>query len=317
MNLLKSLPIPICGLSLALISLGNFFINIHWQTVSIVFFSLASLIIFALLVKLAVIPSMVMQDMKKIVIASVSPTFTMTLMGIAKYLSNNPFFVQNHISTSIWYLAVFLHVVLMIYFTVRFVFSKNMNIQQILPSWFITYVGIGVITFTANAFNHSIGQFFLWLSILNYVILLPLIIKRTFFNPYDQEATFPLITIIGAPGSLILAGYLSLYTGEANSIFVLIFLVLSQGLYLISIFNLRFLLRLNFYPSFAAFTFPLVISGIACNLSANYLSIPFLHYISLVELSIAIIVSLFVLIKYAQFMYSVVYETTYNNEVAQ
>ena len=81
----------------------------------------AFLLILALL-KLIMFPGAVKEDMKNPIMASVSGTFPMALMILSTYVK--PFIGQA--AYYIWLFAIALHIVLIIYFTVKFVFKLQM-----------------------------------------------------------------------------------------------------------------------------------------------------------------------------------------------
>lgn len=61
--------------------------------------------------------------------------------------------------------------------------------------------------------------------------------------------------------------------------------------------------KLNFSPSFSAFTFPFVISAIATIEAHKYFQINILKYLSQLQNIIALIVVSFVLYKYLEFLF--------------
>jgi exfoliative toxin A/B len=79
-------------------------------------------------------------------------------------------------------------------------------------------------------------------------------------------AVIPLFCIYTAPVSLCLAGYMNTFTPPEPSL-VYFMLFLSLLIYLIVIINIPRFLMMPFYPSYAAFTFPFVISAIAVKLT--------------------------------------------------
>ena len=87
--------------------------------------------------------------------------------------------------------------------------------------------------------------------------------------------------------------------------FFLIFLfILSQAIYFITLGLLTKLLRSAFYPSYAAFTFPLVISATAVNLTSKLSVFQFLNLelLANMEILIAIAIVTYVLIRYCIFL---------------
>lgn len=300
-NFLKKIPIPICGLILGMVSLGNLLYSkgfSFWGN----FLDLAGLF-FMLLILLKLVFTMrhLLESLKDPIIGSVSPTFTMAWMVICVYL--NRIFPHSAFVYFIWLLAIFLHFLLMVYFIALHILPQKIGMVHIYPSWFITFVGLGVVPTTAAAFNVELGRMVLWPALLFYFILLPIIIHRIFIFKKMHESTLPLITILTAPGSLCLAAYLTVIEHKF-SFFVFGLFVLSQALYFLTVFMILPLLRLPFYPSYAAFTFPLVISATAVSLLAkNYPHLDFfLTPLSVVELLIAFLMVSYVLVRYSLFL---------------
>lgn len=129
---------------------------------------------------------------------------------------------------------------------------------------------------------------------------------KVFLLPQLPEPAIPLITILAAPASLCLVGYLSVYKNSHSSM-VVILAVLSLLTYSCVLVYLPKMLTLKFYPSFSAFTFPLVISATAMKKKASPLLSDtgfdpnMLFYIVKFQEILAVLITLYVLIKYVIF----------------
>lgn len=95
--------------------------------------------------------------------------------------------------------------------------------------------------------------------------------------------------------------------------------ILSLIIYFIVLYKLPKYLTMPFFPSYAAFTFPLVISGISMKITVAYLnsigySISFLNYITLLQTIIATLLVVYTFIRFAMFIIPVekTVETTTN-----
>lgn len=252
-NFLKIIPIPICGLILGLASLGNLFKDYHHVALGNLTGGISMILMIFIFVKLFILFEHTKQTLHDPIIASVSPTFTMSLMVICTYFVSYESIAP--IVKFIWLCAVIFQVILVFYFNYHHVIKADLSIEAIYPSWFIIYVGFGVITVTAGNFFPLIGKIFFWISLICYAFLLPIIIKRVFFVRNMAHPTRPLITIVAAPGSLCLTGYLKNFA-EPNFYLVVALFALSQVLYFVVLSMLPRLFKLRFYPSYAAFTFP-------------------------------------------------------------
>ena len=86
------------------------------------------------------------------------------------------------------------------------------------------------------------------------------------------------------------------------------FFLATTLLYLFALVKSVQMLRLPFYPSYAAFTFPFVISAIATKQSALVLkgmgmSLPFLPSIVLIETGIAAFFTIYAFLRFVQFVF--------------
>jgi exfoliative toxin A/B len=120
------------------------------------------------------------------------------------------------------------------------------------------------------------------------------------------EPALPTITIMTAPAGLLLAGYMNAFENKSYGI-VLALLIVSQIFYIYVLTRLPKLLSLKFYPSYSAFTFPTVITAIGIKGAANYLkgvneSLSFLTSVALIEEIIAVLLVVYVLIRYILFL---------------
>lgn len=302
---LKKIPIPICGLILALVSLGNLLYSLGFSIVGNVYVLIGSVLMFLVVCKIMFTMKHTWRTLNDPMIASVSPTFSMAGMVICVFL--NRLFPGNPFILILWVVFISIHFLLMLFFIVVFIYPKKIELEQIYPSWFITFVGIGVIPTTSTGFSVDFGRIIIWFALFFYIILLPIILKRVFILKKMHESTLPLLTIVTAPGSLCLVGYLSVM--EQKSLwFVYLLLFISQGLYVLVLCLLPRLLKIKFYPSYAAFTFPLVISATAVNTVVNVLNPKsgvgiFLETVAKVEIWIALIIVSYVLVRYLFFLF--------------
>jgi len=303
-NFLKIIPIPICGLILALVSLGNLLkmdgLPKFGNAVGLIGMLLMCLVVFKVIFTF----KHTLSHMSNHIVASVAPTFTMALMVICTYFLEFET-IQPHLSY-IWLGIVFLQFILMLYFTYFFLLTKSVKIHHVYPSWFIIFVGIGVISITSSNFYPEFGRWIFWMALTLYLVLLPLILYRVVHVKNMEESTLPLITIIAAPGSLCLTGYLNAFD-NANILLVTLLIILSQGLYFVILTKLPKLMVIDFYPSYAAFTFPLVISAMAMTTTADFYiergyAASLLHWVAVLESVIAFMIVFYVLFKYIHYL---------------
>lgn len=298
-NFLKELPFAICGLILGLVSLGNLLIAKGYHFAGGIYGSLGLLLMFVVLLKVIFTAKELIKSFDDPIVSSISPTFSMALMVICVFLNN--FFPDLIIIKLIWWLAVIIQFALMIYFIFKHILPHPVGLSEVYPSWFITFVGIGVISNTSPAFHLGMGQIIIWVALFLYFLLLPIIFKRIFIFKNFQKSVYPLITILTAPGSLCLAGYLTVVDAKGISFTIFLF-CLSQLLYLITLITVIKKYSTDFYPSYAAYTFPLVISATAIHLFIANFELTQLTILANFELLLAVVVVSLVFIKYLAFL---------------
>ncbi len=261
---LAKVPVPTAGVALGLASLGN--LLAPWSNVLQIVCGSLSLVMVALLVlKVVVHPKLMHDDLGNAIAASVLGTLFMSIMLLARHVAPIAF----EAAFAIWAFAVFGHCALIVWFTARFM--RKLKLPEVFPTYFICYVGIIAASVTSPAFGQQgLGRILFWFGFVCFIALFALVTFR-YAKHRVPEAARPLFCIYAAPASLALMGYLSVYD-EPSTAFVVALLTLAQALYFFVIFHLPKFLKLNFYPSFAAMTFPFVISATALSRGLEYLS---------------------------------------------
>lgn len=301
-GIIKKLPIPAVALLLALAATGNLVLS-YGNMYRNIFGIFAAIILILILAKIIIYPKKVAEDLNNPVIASVFPALSMGIMLMATYIK--PLFPS--LAFGIWIIGLILHMILILYFTIKYVF--NFNIKKVFPSWYIVYVGIVVGSVTAPAFEMTnVGKILFWFGFISYLVLLPVILYRIAKVKEIPEPALPTIVILAAPASLCLAGYMNSFQNK-NMFILWLLLALSQFTLLCVLIQLPKLLKLPFYPSYSAFTFPLVISALSLKLTNAFLinagkEIAILKYIVKFEELLAVIMVLYVLLRYIVFLFS-------------
>lgn len=301
---LTRVPTPVAGLALGIASISSA-IELIFPAQGMIQAAgaLVALVLIALvLTKFIVFPEILYQDFMHSVTSSILPTAAMGLMVISKSLAQ----VAPIGGEVMWKTAVVLHG----FFLLGFIFfrARKWDFRQMVPSWFVPPVGIAVAALTAPANMIAEATLLLYFAMACYTIMLPIMLYRFMFYPGIVDAAKPTIAIMGAPASLLLAGYLSILP-EPN--LVLAGVLLSVALLMTTtVYVAGFaLLRLPFSPGYAAFTFPLAIGATALHKAAAHASLfpslwknmHFLHELAIMETIIAAIVITYVIIRYAAF----------------
>ncbi|MEE3489845.1 MAG: TDT family transporter [Methanobrevibacter sp.] len=296
MNLIKKLPIPVSGLILASLSLGNLLQDIH-PSLRFIFGAIGIIFLILILLKVVLYPQLIKDDFKNPVIASSSGTFSMSLMILSTYLM--PF--MPGISYTIWIIGIVLHILLIIYFTYHFI-VHNFDISNVYPSYWIVYVGITMAAITANVHGINDADFiFFIIGFIGMLVSTPLVLYREFIYDKIPEMNRPLTCIFTALFSILIVGYVNSADIISNEFLTVLYSIASI-FYIFAIYKLIRNIKIRFYPSFAAFTFPFVISALATKGVLGTLKIGLLNYVLALQTVIATVLVVYVLIKYIKFL---------------
>lgn len=298
--MIKKIPLPITGVALGFAALGNL-LQSYSEGVRLCCGVISAVLLILYLVKMIRYPDSFREDMQNPIMASVFCTSTMALMLLAGYLK--PYI--SVVADVIWYAAIVLHVVLMLYFTAKFILKLQM--PKVFASYFIVYVGIVVASVSAPAFGATgLGTGIFWFGFAALLALLVLVTYRYAKFREIPPPVQPLFCIYTAPTSLCLAGYIQ--SVQNKSIAMIAFLaILATVLYLVVLVKLPKYLKMPFFPSYAAFTFPFVISAIAMKQTMACLAnmgspMPWLNVVVIVETVIAVVLCVYALVRYILFV---------------
>lgn len=301
-NVIKKVPIPLCGVMLGTAALGNL-LQSYSEGIRYVCGIFAAFLLLLMLLKIILFPGAVKEDMKNPIMASVSGTFSMALMILSTYIK--PFVGQ--VSFYIWIFAIALHIVLIVYFTIAFI--AKMQIQKVFASYFIVYVGIAVAAITAPAYEMTaVGTAAFWFGFVTLLLLLALVTYRYVKYKEVPNPAKPLICIYAAPTSLCVAGYVQSVAQKSYGFLTAMFVV-AVVLYIFALVKAVGYLKLPFFPSYAAFTFPFVISAIASKQTMACMAnmghpLPALQYVVLVQTVIAVVMVAYTYIRFVGFIFA-------------
>ena len=227
-KMIQKVPIPLCGVMLGFAALGNL-LQSYGEGIRYVCGGIATFLLILVLMKLIMFPEMIKEDFKNPILASVAATFPMALMLLSTYIK--PFIGVG--AKYIWYFAIGLHIILIVYFTIKFLLKLQM--PKVFASYFIVYVGIAVAAVTAPAFEElAIGAGAFWFGFLTLIGLLVLVTIRYMKYKEIPEPAKPLFCIYAAPTSLCVAGYVQSVTPKSRE-FLLAMLLVATVLYVLAL----------------------------------------------------------------------------------
>lgn len=298
MNIIKKVPIPISGLILAVLSLGNL-LQVYSPNFKVLCGIIGFVLIFMLIFKVILYPHDVVNDLSNPIILSNSGTFSMALMISSTYLS----LFNGTFALSVWILGVALHILLIIWFTYRYII-QHFDINVVYPSWWIVFIGITMGAITAHVHGlFEIAYLFFIFGFISMIITLPLVIYRYIKYPNTLDQNKPLICIFTAIFSILIVGYTNSFSNLSNE-FLMGMYSIAFALFIFALFKVIEYRNLDFYPSFSAFTFPFVITAIASSevyvVNQNFI----IHAMIIFQTVIACVLVIWVLYRYIKFLLS-------------
>lgn len=260
-NFIKRVPIPTAGVALGLAALGNL-LDPYLGVARFLCGSLSLLLVILVISKACLFPAMIKEDFRNPILASVSATLFMAIMQLTGYLA--PFaYAPAFIA---WMAAIIAHLCLMVWFVFRFFLS--FKLASVFPTYFICYVGIIVAALTSPIYGmETLGTILFWIGFSCYPVLLVLISIRYVKYPVPHAAR-PLLCIYSAPASLSIAGYLAI-TESPNLLFIAVLLAFAQFCFISVLVKVPSFIKGGFFPSYAAMTFPFVITATALGLAID------------------------------------------------
>jgi len=293
-----------CGVALALAALGNLLLASfpgtgEWLRYACGLLAAVILLLFAL--KLTLDFPHVREELKTPAALSVLPTSTQALMLLSTYLK--PYI--GNAAVGMWYAAIIIHLGIMTLFFARFVLRFKW--ENVLPTWFVPLTGFVTISVCAPVMGAlPLGQLAFYVGLILYFVTLLLVVYRLVKVKALPEPLRLTTAIFAAPMSLCLVGYLSSFAhpNEALVYFMLTIVIVSYAFVAV---KMPSLLRIKFYPTYAAFTFPSVISAVAFRVGNAFLierGLTLLTPMVGISLWAAIAVVAFVLAHYVRYFFS-------------
>lgn len=209
-------------------------------------------------------------------------SISMLLLSIA-YYSYLP-----SLATVLWSVGTVLHTVLTFYIFSYWI-QNNFEIHHSNPAWFIPIVGnviipvigVDIVGSEPMMFYFSIGIFF-------WVVLFTIMLYRIIFHNQLAEKFIPTLFILIAPPAVGLISYTKI---TQSYDFFAIFLLDIAFFFTILLFSMgRSFLKIRFFVSWWAFTFPLDAITLATMVAYKFTQNPLYEYISYLLIAITTVV---------------------------
>ena len=296
---LTKIPVPVCGLALGMASLDLFLSRTHGFYSYSIFAFLSFILIVMVTARFIIDPRGVAKDLENPAVFGVLPTYTMTLMLLATYAVD----LLGDIALAIWLAAIVMSFVIMFFFVRMFLFG--FSFEKVFPAWVVVFVGYVTASVTSADFGmQELGKILFWFGLIGYLAVLPLITYRTLVVRKIPEPLIPSIAIFAAPANLLVVGCHSAFGASLPEIPFALVAVMGAVSYIAVMIYMPVMLNRKFYPSYAALTFPLVISAVAFYRLGGFYGLSSGRVFSVLQettVVIAVLVVVYVLIRYIIF----------------
>lgn len=256
---------------------------------------LAIAVIYAL--KAARYPDAVKREFAHPIKINFFPTISISLLlfGIAFMRLNSD------ISRAFWIAGASAHLVFTIVILSAWIQRTTLQMQHINPAWFIPMVGNMIVPIAGV--EHApieISWFFFSVGLIFWIVLFTLFMERMIFHPPLPERLAPTLFIVIAPPAIGFISYLRLMEHEVSGFdldgFARILYYLALFIFVVLLTQYRQFVKLPFYLSWWAYSFPMAAITIATGLMASSTNLLFfrgLTYVLLIALGALIAILLF------------------------
>src|SRR5699024_3521207 len=303
-KLTKALPTAICGLVLGLVSLSNLLFNMSWNILATVFFILSCIVLLLFIKKCLLYPRLVLDELTDRNICATFPAFTMALMTII-YIIYHHFKFEFVGMIWLWWITIVVQFIIIMGFVYYHIILHRKD--KVIPntSWFVTFVGIGVISETSGDFYPMFGKMIVYIATICFIILVAIVLINKTWRLYNENQ-FPMSIIIAAPAALCFNGYLLSET-HIETIIAIFGFVISQLLFVVSLTFIPKLITINFRFSFSALTFPWVTTATAYFNFMHQVSMPkqlkaLLYILMMFEILFTLLTVVYVVFGYFMFL---------------
>lgn len=193
--------------------------------------------------------------------------------------------ISSAASLPFWMIGTILHLIITLHVINAWLHHEKFKIHHMNPAWFIPAVGNVIIPLAGVPLGYAeISWFFFSIGIMFWLVLMVIVFNRIFFHQPLPQKLLPTLFILIVPPAVGFLSYLKL-TGELDTLAQVMYnFALFLTLLLIS--QLPRFVRLPFYLSWWAYSFPLAAMSIASMVMAEVSGTAFYGYLGLAMLFI-------------------------------
>lgn len=199
-----------------------------------------------------------------------------------------------------WAVGTVLQFVASIYIISAWIQNDKFKIEQMTPGWFIPIVGSVIIPIAGVKHGFvELSWFFFSVGIIYWLILLVIVLYRMFFHAPIAERLMPTLFILFAPPAIGFIAYVRLTGGTIDS-FGRVLYYFSLFMFFLVLYQLPRLLKIRFYLSWWAYSFPMAAKTLASFLMLSLVPNPFIQFITWFELAFLTLIIVVLTVKTIQ-----------------
>ena len=270
MKRLEKIPVPVIAAFLSFLTLGNVYGGLGFTWLRYLIMACGTAFIICYIFKIILYFRTCRKEYDQTIPSSLYAAFCMVLMVLGSFYYEMGW----GFGRIIWFIAVVLHGLHIIVFTVKHTFGKvflKRDFINMMPSWFVTYNGWMVACVTGGKMHAGpVLKIITIYGCIIYLVLLPLMIWRL-MKVEIKSAAYHTMAVLLAPCSLCVVSLINVYGTPNDFLLTLMYICVLASLAFI-LFKLPDFFSFRFYPGFAGLTFPMAIGVVASQKTAGYLA---------------------------------------------
>ena len=204
--------------------------------------------------------------------------------------------LDRDVSFVLWAGGAFMHLMFTFYVMGVWIHHDRFEVVHINPAWFIPVVGNVLVPIAGSAHGFpELSWFFFSVGMLFWLVLLSIIFNRVFFHNPLPERLMPTFFILIAPPAVGFVAYLKL-GGEVDS-FARVLYYSSLFLTLLLFTQIRRFIRLPFFLSWWAYSFPIAAVTISTQVMAAHTALRGLHLLAWLFLALLTLVVGYLIVR--------------------
>ena len=201
------------------------------------------------------------------------------------------------ISLYSWGIGTILQFLASLFVISAWIQHDRFKIEHMTPCWFIPIVGSIIVPIAGV--KHGLVElswFFFSVGLIFWIILLVIVLYRMFFHAPIAERLLPTLFILFAPPAIGFIAYVRLNGGNLDS-FGRILYYFSLFMFFLVLYQLPRFMKINFYLSWWAYSFPMAAKTLASFLMMSLTNDPFIAGVAWFELAFLTIIILILVVK--------------------